>query len=411
LSDPKPRVLCGFSRAKRRADPDEVGLKGRWISALVLPVLLLLPSCRDAGRGSASGWCFGVRSKVGRVLEGAWANNGLSPRLHTYYIAADEVEWNYAPRGRNLTGTPGPEKEGSSLLTFRKAVYREYTDATFSTLKPRAPEWEHLGILGPLIRAEVGDVIKVVFKNNTKILCSMHPHGLSYGKESEGALYSDGNPADSKTGDAVPPGQTYTYTWAVPERAGPGPEDGSSILWVYHSHFVEPRDMNTGLFGPIVISSRGSTKADGAPKDVDREFVVAFAVFDETESWYFESNAMNGRKYTPGLRFTDPAFRQRYLLYSINGLIEGNLPMLTMKKGERVRWYLFANSNEDDVHTPHWHGQTVLFDHMRTDMVHLEPMMMIQADMVPDNVGTWLFHCHVNEHIEGGMQTLFTVLP
>jgi len=169
--------------------------------------------------------------------------------------------------------------------------------------------------------------------------------------------------------------------------------------------------MNTGLFGPILVSPRGSTKPDGTPKDVDREFIVAFAVFDETESWYFESNAMNRRKYSQGLKFSDPAFRQRYLLYSLNGLIEGNLPVMTMKKGERVRWYLFANSNEDDVHTPHWHGQTVVFNNMRTDMVHLEPMMMVQADMVPDNVGTWLFHCHVNDHIEGGMQALFTVTP
>ena len=90
---------------------------------------------------------------------------------------------------------------------------------------------------------------------------------------------------------------------------------------------------------------------------------------------------------------------------------EGNLPMMTMKKGERVRWYLFANSNDDDVHTPHWHGQTVEFMHMRTDMVHLEPMMMVTADMIPDNVGTWLFHCHVNDHLEGGMVALFTVTP
>jgi FtsP/CotA-like multicopper oxidase with cupredoxin domain len=388
-------------------------LKVRATSVFALLFCLSLLSCRDTNRGSGSAWCLSIRSKVGRVLGDSFAKNVFTPRLHTYYIAADEVAWNYAPRGRNLTGTPGPEKEerDSSPLTFRKAIYREYTDATFSTLKPRPPEWEHLGILGPLIRAEVGDVITVVFKNDTKIICSMHPHGLAYAKTSEGALYSDGNPAESKTGDAVPPGQTYTYTWTVPERAGPGPGDSSSILWVYHSHFVEPRDMNTGLLGPIVISARGSSKADGTPKDVDREFIAAFAVFDETESWYFESNVMNGRKYSQGLRFTDPAFRRHYLLYSINGLIEGNLPMLTMKKGERVRWYLFANSNEDDVHTPHWHGQTVLFDNMRTDMVHLEPMMMIQADMVPDNVGTWLFHCHVNEHIEGGMQTLFTVLP
>jgi len=386
-------------------------VNSRAISVLAFLICLAFPSCRDSSRGGGSGWCVGIRSSLGRAVDQTIAASGLSSRVHTYYIAADELVWNYAPRGRNLTGIPGPEREGSSVTTFRKAVYHEYTDATFRTLKPRPPEWEHLGILGPLIRAEVGDVIKVIFKNNTNLICSMHPHGLAYGKDSEGALYSDGNPADSKLGAAVPPGQTYTYTWTVPERAGPGPGDSSSVLWVYHSHFVEPRDMNTGLVGPIVISARGSTKADGTPKDVDREFIVAFAVFDETESWYFEANTMSGRKYTPGLRFSDPAFRQHYLLYSINGLIEGNLPMLTMKRGERVRWYLFANSNEDDVHTPHWHGQTVLFNNMRTDMVHLEPMMMVQAEMVPDKVGQWLFHCHVNEHIEGGMAALFTVLP
>ena len=339
-------------------------------------------------------------------------NQGRPGKTQVYYIAADDVSWNYAPLGRNLTGTPSPENEGLSTSTiFRKAVYREYTDGSFSQLKKRSAEWEHLGILGPLIRAEVGDVVKIVFKNNTKFFCSMHPHGLAYVKESEGALYADGEDADSKKGDEVPPGQSFTYTWTVPERAGPASGDGSSILWAYHSHFVEPRDMNTGLLGPILVSARGTTKADGTPKDVDREFITAFAVFDETESWYFQVNAMNRRQYTQGLRFTDPALRRQFLMYTINGLIEGNLSGLTMKKGERVRWYLLANGNEDDVHTPHWHGQTITFNGMRTDMVHLEPMMMVVADMVPDNVGTWLFHCHVNDHIEGGMQALFKVTP
>ena len=96
---------------------------------------------------------------------------------------------------------------------------------------------------------------------------------------------------------------------------------------------------------------------------------------------------------------------------SINGMLEGNLPMMTMKKGERVRWYLLSNGNQDDVHTPHWHGQTVIFMHMRMDMVSLLPMTMITADMEPDSVGTWLFHCHVNDHLAGGMVTRFTVTP
>lgn len=339
-------------------------------------------------------------------------------KIRTYYIAADQIVWDYAPRGRNLTGTPFTEAEeeesttsGPKRLSYLKAVYHEYTDASFKTLKPRAVEWEHLGILGPLIRAEVGDTVRVFFKNNTKIFCTMHPHGLAYTKESEGALYSDKTSGEDKKDDSIPPGGSYTYTWSVPERAGPAPGDPSSILWMYHSHFVEPKDMNTGLVGPIIVSLAGSTKADGTPKDLDREFITAFAVFDETESWFFEANTMNKRKYSPNLKITDPVFRKQNVLYTINGLVEGNLPMMTMKKGERVRWYLFANSNEDDVHTPHWHGQTVLSNHMRTDIVHLEPMMMAVADMVPDSVGTWLFHCHVNEHIKGGMQALFTVLP
>lgn len=335
--------------------------------------------------------------------------------VRTYFIAADEISWDYTPRGRALTGTPHredveEEASGSGPRIYRKAVFREYTDATFRTQKPRPPEWEHLAILGPLIRAEVGDTIRVFFKNNTQLTCSMHPHGLQYAKDSEGALYNDGSPQAAKKDDMVPPGGSYTYYWMVPERAGPGPGDPSSILWMYHSHFVEPKDMNTGLLGPIIITARGAGRPDGTPKDVDREFVTAFAVFDETDSWYFESGAGKAKSSLP-MRVTDPVFREQHLLYSINGLIEGNLPLLTMKRGERVRWYLMSNSNEDDVHTVHWHGQTVLSNHMRTDTLPLAPMGMAVADMVPDKDGTWLIHCHVNDHLMGGMQALFKVLP
>jgi manganese oxidase len=329
-----------------------------------------------------------------------------------YYIAADEVMWDYLPHGSNLAGLPAAENEGAGRQTkFRKAIYREYTDATFTKLKPRLPQWEHLGILGPLIRAEVGDTVRVVFRNNTKIVCSMHPHGLAYTKEYEGALYNDGIDTEQKAGARVFPGQTFTYIWTVPERAGPSHGDGSSVLWAYHSHFVETSEMNAGLIGPIIVTAKGMSKIDGSPKDVDREFITAFAVFDETSSTYFEANTQQHRPATAALRKEDPAFRAPYLMDTINGLLEGNLPMMTMKKGEHVRWYLLSNGNEDDVHTPHWHGQTITYMHMRMDMVSLQPMTMMTADMEPDNVGTWLFHCHVADHLEGGMVARFTVTP
>jgi FtsP/CotA-like multicopper oxidase with cupredoxin domain len=104
-----------------------------------------------------------------------------------------------------------------------------------------------------------------VFKNNLDRPASVHAHGVFYAKNGEGAPYQDGTGGADKADDAVAPGTTHTYTWQVPERAGPGPMDPSSILWMYHSHVDEVRDIYSGLQGPIVVTRRGMTRPDGTP--------------------------------------------------------------------------------------------------------------------------------------------------
>jgi FtsP/CotA-like multicopper oxidase with cupredoxin domain len=349
-----------------------------------------------------------------------FASKQASGRTRTYYVAADTVTWNYAPAAVNrITGEPfqglaleivEPRADRIGRI-YKKAIYREYTDSTFTTLKPRPAAWEHLGILGPLLRAEVGDTIRVVFRNNADHPFSMHPHGVFYRKDSEGAPYADGTSGGDKADDGVPPGGTHVYVWPVTERAGPAPGEGTSVVWMYHSHVSETADVNAGLIGPIIITARGAAKPDGTPKDVDREFVVMFAEMDENTSWYFEDNvrkyAKDPAKVPRHSSFADP-FYLTNLKESINGFIFGNTPGLTMYQGERVRWYVFASTNFE-IHSPHWHGQTVVFNHMRTDMLSLGAMQMVVADMVPDNPGVWLFHCHVAPHLDAGMQALFTV--
>jgi manganese oxidase len=352
-------------------------------------------------------------------------------RTRTYYIAADEVDWDYAQSQKNqITGQPFDEvanvfvKPADNRIgtVYRKALYREYIDSSFSKLKEIPAEWQHLGMLGPVIRAEVGDTIQVTFKNNTALTTSIHPHGVFYEKDSEGALYNDGTNGDRKNDDSVAPGQTHTYTWKVPERAGPGTHDPSSILWMYHGHTDETRDTYSGLIGPMIISAKGMTQADGMPKDVDREFVLLFTVCDENKSWYLKDNI---QAHTHSQHLTDTVARangmnseeleenedfiESNLMHSINGHVYGSLPMLTMKKGDRVRWYMLALGTEVDLHTPHWHGQTGLMMGMRMDMLDLLPGDMKILDMVPDNPGTWLVHCHVNDHIDAGMAARFTV--
>lgn len=347
-----------------------------------------------------------------------------SGHVRLYFIAADEVDWTYVPsRGdQALTGNPDdfandPAARGAldpNATTYRKALYREYTDSTFGTLKPRAAAWEHLGALGPLLRAEVGDTIIVVFRNHAGRAYSMHPHGVFYAKSSEGTPYLDETNGDDKLDDAVKPGGTHKYVWPVPERAGPADGDGSTAFWLYHSHVDEGRDINAGLIGPMIVTRKGMARPDGSPKDYDREFVADFGLFDEGQSWYFGQNRV--RVYGDSTKF-DPSndkMRDFHKFFSINGFLEGNGPMLVMRQGERVRWYLFTNPNELtawDIHSPHWHGQTVVSAHMRSDMIMLTPMMTAMADMVPDNPGVWLFHCHMNGHFGGGMYTRFTVLP
>src|SRR5580658_5965722 len=95
--------------------------------------------------------------------------------VRTYYVAADEVDWNYLPSGLNgMMGTTGMAPTGYPTMytqrnvhgigrVYRKAIYREYTDATFTHLKPRLAQDAYLGILGPILHAEVGDTIQVVF--------------------------------------------------------------------------------------------------------------------------------------------------------------------------------------------------------------------------------------------------------
>ncbi len=352
-------------------------------------------------------------------------------RVRTYYVAADEVVWDYAPEGMDhMTGKPfagyakvhtesGPHRIGTKYL---KAVYREYTDDTFQTLKPRKPDEQYLGTVGPVLHAEVGDTLKVVFRNNATHPYSMHPHGVAYDKTSEGTAYG-GVPWEA-TG-VVAPGKTHTYVWDVPERAGPRPDDPSSEVWLYHSHVEELRDVNSGLIGAIVITRRGMARPDGTPRDVDKEFVALFMTYNENQSWYLTHNIETYTSDPKGVKtedsipvddqgrfmLTGSGFADTLVKWSINGYIYGNMPMMTMKRNQHVRWYVVTIGDGFNFHTPHWHGNVVTTGGQATDVISISPAQMVTADMVPDRAGVWMFHCHVSEHMAAGMMVNYEVLP
>lgn len=305
-----------------------------------------------------------------------------------YYVAAEEIEWSYGPsmdhssvggmagahglmEGQTDVKSAGPAEmesgsgmEGGQLAgnSYTKVIYQEYTDQSFSRRKQR--QQQYLGLLGPVIRAEVGDSISFVFHNKASRPYNVHAYGVQYAKGSEGAPYDDGS--DEKGDDLVQPGSMYTYAWSVPEYSGPGPGDGSSIVWPYYSHVQTERDVASGLMGVIIVTRQGQAQVDGRPLGVDRELITVLTVIDESRSWYGDKTAV---------------------IPVINGY--STLPAPVICTGEQVRWYLLVLGTSAFIH---WHGNTgvIASSGQRADIINLQPSSGVVLDMQPYNPGVWM---------------------
>ncbi|XP_053377080.1 ferroxidase HEPHL1-like [Mercenaria mercenaria] len=291
-----------------------------------------------------------------------------------YYIVAKEVDWDYAPSGRNLVSADSEEsRELIERRTnrigsiYKKAIYRGYTDETFSQPIP-VPEWA--GLLGPPIKAEVGDVVFIHFQNwASGSNFSIHPHGFLYNKANEGALYIDGTSGSDKYGDAVPPGGSVTYVWFADKIHAPTPQDDNCVAWGYHSHTRSPKDIDTGLIGIAVFCRKGILDRYGNRLDVDKELYLYPDIANENNNWYFDQNLRrcgDPRECWRLKETENTKFVESNRMHHINGFIYGNLPDFPVCEGESVVWY-FASLNLG-VHTIHANGQTMIIEKKRCSL-------------------------------------------
>ena len=87
-------------------------------------------------------------------------------------------------------------------------------------------------------------------------------------------------------------------------------------------------------------------------------------MFDENSNWYVDENI---NEYVTGdigsldnLKATFD-FWESNLKATINGYVFGNVPGLTMNSGDEVVWYLIQVGGFTEMHTVHFHGQSVLY--------------------------------------------------
>ena len=296
------------------------------------------------------------------ALAGLFGPSPAVAATRDVWVAAVPTTWNAVPNARDaIHGT----RFDRAATVFPTVVYRRYTRGWRKQIRldydARAGADR---FTGPLIRARVGDRVRIHFKNLDTLrgqAHSMHFHGVEYKPSSDGVFL----PLFAGKGGDVKPGKSFTYRL----KAGPG----SVGVWPYHDHSNSMEEsIAGGLFGALSIAGRGERRAD-------REYLVAFA------PWHgFQT--IDGRAFV------------------------GNTPVFESHAGDTVQWDVMGMGSE--FHTFHVHGHRWRTDGgSPEDTRGLGPAESFRVRWREDAPGTWLYHCHVEEHMMQGMIGLYRVRP
>jgi manganese oxidase len=297
------------------------------------------------------------------VIVAAGAAHAAAPApagaaVREFWVAAEPATWNLVPTGRDpIAGTLLQPAE----TVLPTVVYRRYTRGWRRRLPSAAGNQN--GIPGPLLRARVGDRIRVHFRNRDTLRRdphSMHFHGVRYRPSSDGAFV----PGVSGRDGAVRPGQTWTYKLtAGPDAAG---------IWPYHDHSQSMEEsIGGGMFGILSILGRDEPRAD-------REFAVVLTAMGRFQT-------VNGRAFV------------------------GNTPVFRARRGELVQWDVIGMGSE--FHTFHVHGHRwIAPDGRPRDTQTVGPAESLRVRWRERDPGVWLYHCHVEEHMAAGMIGTYRVV-
>jgi zinc transporter ZupT len=225
--------------------------------------------------------------------------------------------------------------------------------------------WTYNGTVpGPTIHVRQGDTLRVILTNHLPAPTTIHWHGMTVPAD------MDGTPGFSQA--PVPPGQSFIYQFVVRQ---PG-------TYIYHTHVDDLNQLDRGLYGAVVVEP---SAPDAQP--VDRDYLMlisSWKVFSATENYF----SINGKSYPLGKPFL-------------------------VRRGQRIRIREIDISGTE-FHTMHLHGhhfqvvavdgQPVAPDHRQSmSTVTLGPGEMRDIEFVADAPpGTWMFHCHVADHMMNG---------
>ncbi|KAM5221720.1 coagulation factor VIII [Ctenodactylus gundi] len=326
---------------------------------------------------------------------------GFQKRTRHYFIAAVERLWDYGTN-RNPYVLRNTDQTGGTPQ-FKKVVFQEFADGSFTQPLYRGELNEHLGLLGPYIRAEVEDNIVITFKNQASRPYSFYSSLISYKDHKQGT---------EPRKNLVMPNETKTYFWEVQQHMAPTNDEFDCKAWAYFSDVDLERDMHSGLIGPLLICRTDTLSSAHGRQMTVKEFALFFTIFDETKSWYFAENMERNCQAPCNIHLEDPVFKENYRFHAINGYVMDTLPGLVMALDQRIRWYLLSMGSNENIHSIHFSGHVFTVrkkEEYKMAVYNLYPGVFETVEMLPSKTGIWRIECLIGEHLHAGMSTLFLV--
>ncbi len=226
------------------------------------------------------------------------------------------------------------------------------------------PAWAfNRSVPGPVLRATEGETVRVTLVNKGKLPHTIHFHGIH-------PAVMDG------VFELVPPGESFVYEF-VARPFG---------VFPYHCHSMPTsQHLHNGLYGMMIVDPK-----QGRPPM--RELAFIMSAFDLDRDGEAEFYGWNGRAFQ----------------YADNPI--------ELRVGEPVRMYVVNMFEEAMV--PHLHGNmyqlypsgTSLQPAEYTDVKTLSIAERAILEFQYDFPGTYMFQCHVTEHMEQGLMGWFRVV-
>ncbi|MBA3287928.1 MAG: multicopper oxidase domain-containing protein [Acidimicrobiia bacterium] len=240
------------------------------------------------------------------------------------------------------------------------------------------PAWAYNGMVpGPRIDLEVGDKVEVEITNELPIGTDIHWHGIDVPNDQDGV--------SPITQELVTSGSSYTYRFTTTEPA----------IGMYHAHADAHEAVPNGLFGTMYVGDIGAPTG---------QTVSGIAVPEDLAIAQDLPMVLNDAGVI-GLSLDGKSF-----------------PATTPIIAEVGDWLRVTYFNEGlQVHPMHLHGfeQLViakdgepLDSPYAADTILVAPGERYTVLINPTVPGTWVWHCHILNHVESndGMFGMVTAL-